>query len=127
MPTLVDLERTCPSHPSQWEARTPDGGWVYIRYRWSILSWGSGISLDRAVENSYAHESRLNTEHDYDGEMWTLEMLHWLPYLWPDWKPLSVKFKSSNGTYTLDELNHLMGDDLQIEAIEQILRQSTGE
>ena len=104
MPSLVDLTMTCASVPSQWEARTPDGGWIYIKYRDSSLSWGSGISLEHAVRNSDCHKERLNDEHAYDGEMSTFEMLHWLEYLWPVWHPLSVKFKGRSRLFTLPEM-----------------------
>lgn len=36
------LKKTCESHPAQWEGIASDGDWVYIRYRFGILSIGKG-------------------------------------------------------------------------------------
>lgn len=32
--TIVKIEMTCDGCPSQWEAETSDGKYVYMRYRW---------------------------------------------------------------------------------------------
>lgn len=40
---------TCGACPSQWEGRTTDGEYVYIRFRWGFLSAGIGPSLDDAI------------------------------------------------------------------------------
>ena len=34
---IVSLEQTCSACPSQWDAQTSDGRYVYIRYRWGML------------------------------------------------------------------------------------------
>lgn len=31
------IDQTCPACPSQWEAETIDGRFVYVRYRWGTL------------------------------------------------------------------------------------------
>lgn len=50
---LVDLAQTCGACPSQWEARTtPDGRYVYIRYRHGWLTVGVGANDDDAVDQS---------------------------------------------------------------------------
>lgn len=38
MTTITKLEQTCAACPSQWEGKTSDGDYVYIRYRWGYLS-----------------------------------------------------------------------------------------
>ena len=49
MITVADLKQTCESCPSQWEGRTDDGQFIYIRYRWGSLEYGIGESLRKAV------------------------------------------------------------------------------
>jgi hypothetical protein len=65
---IVSLCQTCKSHPAQWSAQVEDGRWLYIRYRWGILSmsWATPdaddpTALDRIV--SLWHGG------DYDGEI----------------------------------------------------------
>jgi hypothetical protein len=51
-PTRVSkLTQTCERDPSQWEGRTFDGLFVYVRYRWGWLSIGSGTTAVQAVTN----------------------------------------------------------------------------
>jgi len=45
------LIRTCERSPSQWEAQTADGRYLYVRYRWGCLEIGMGVSMDAAVAN----------------------------------------------------------------------------
>jgi hypothetical protein len=47
--TVVELEQTCGACPSQWEGRTDDGRYVYIRYRWGFLRLGVGYTFWAAV------------------------------------------------------------------------------
>jgi len=42
--------QTCEACPSQWEAKTSDGRFLYIRFRWGCLTIGSGATIDEAVE-----------------------------------------------------------------------------
>lgn len=35
---IINLIKTCPACPAQWEGTTSDGRMIYIRYRWSFLS-----------------------------------------------------------------------------------------
>jgi hypothetical protein len=46
------LVRTCERSPSQWEAKTEDGLYLYVRYRWGHLEIGIGLSIDDAIDNS---------------------------------------------------------------------------
>lgn len=48
---ITELTRTCEACPSQWEGRTADGDYVYIRYRWGTLSVGIGNSIDSAIDD----------------------------------------------------------------------------
>lgn len=49
-PIVVDdIEMTCEACPSQWEGRTRDGRFVYVRYRWGGLQVGFGATLDDAI------------------------------------------------------------------------------
>jgi hypothetical protein len=45
------LTQTCEQNPAQWEGRTVDGLFIYVRYRWGWLSIGSGATAAEAVEN----------------------------------------------------------------------------
>jgi hypothetical protein len=36
--TVTSLEQTCGACPSQWEGRTIDGDYLYIRYRFGTLT-----------------------------------------------------------------------------------------
>ena len=49
---LTELEQTCGMYPSQWEGKTTDGRFVYIRYRHGELSVGVGVDQDDAVYSS---------------------------------------------------------------------------
>jgi hypothetical protein len=49
---VVNLTMTCPACPSQWEAECIDGGYFNARYRWCTLEFGTGKTLDAAVENA---------------------------------------------------------------------------
>ena len=43
------LIRTCERSPSQWEAKTADGQYLYVRYRWGCLEIGMGVSMGAAI------------------------------------------------------------------------------
>ena len=50
--TLTTLIRTCNSCPSQWEGKSCDGRYVYVRYRWGTLSIGIGKSREESIKRS---------------------------------------------------------------------------
>jgi len=47
--TVSHIERTCEASPSQWEGKTNDGQWVYVRYRWGSLTVSIGDTASNAV------------------------------------------------------------------------------
>ncbi|PZP48572.1 MAG: hypothetical protein DI601_00350 [Azospirillum brasilense] len=49
--TLVHIRQTCVACPSQWDALSDHGDFIYIRYRSGYLGWGIGSSPDAAAEN----------------------------------------------------------------------------
>lgn len=49
VPTLQSLEKTCTACPAQWEGELSDGTFVYIRYRYGVLSIGFGQTPDEAA------------------------------------------------------------------------------
>ena len=49
MIVVNELELTCSACPAQWEGRTNDGRWVYVRYRSGFLQVGVGDTLSEAV------------------------------------------------------------------------------
>jgi hypothetical protein len=61
---IRDLVMTCQYCPSQWEARTFDDKFVYIRYRWGTLS----LEIDDKTIKT------INCGDDLDGVMSTEEM-----------------------------------------------------
>lgn len=66
MITVQTLTQTCPASPSQWEGRTTEGRWVYVRYRWGWLQVGFGATFDEAVRDQTI-ERQLGD--GYDGEL----------------------------------------------------------
>lgn len=51
---IVKLEMTCGACPSQWDAETDQGKYVYIRYRYGYLSASvSGETLTKDVYGEY--------------------------------------------------------------------------
>ena len=72
---VTGLKCTCWPCPSQWEARTEDGRFVYIRYRWGELHVGSGSTLEGAVEDAAQSPAVYESENVWDGDMGTEEML----------------------------------------------------
>jgi len=48
---VTTLIRTGERSPSQWEAKTADGRYLYVRYRWGCLEIGIGVSMDEAIAN----------------------------------------------------------------------------
>jgi hypothetical protein len=97
MITVTSLIQTCESCPSQWEGRTNDGRYVYVRYRWGYLSIGIGQTFREAVSRRTADGQNIGPREfgksigdSYDGEM-TLEQLksHTAgEFIWPDKAPI---------------------------------------
>ena len=75
---IVELVKTCEACPSQWDARTPDGKYIYIRYRYGNLWMGVGDTEQDAVLNSEVTRQGIGNEHD--GLMDTKRMLRLLNF-----------------------------------------------
>jgi len=69
------LIKTCEACPSQWEGQLDDDLYLYIRYRWGVLSVGIGETLDEAIGNRNFLEKVGDT---FDGVMSTSTMLSYL-------------------------------------------------
>ncbi|MFF3884068.1 hypothetical protein [Streptomyces sp. NPDC001914] len=68
---LARVERTVSSHPSQWNAWTPEGQYLYLRYRHGIGTVDAHDSEDSSTW-TYSPERRLaafDTGQTYDGEI----------------------------------------------------------
>ncbi|MFC1436604.1 hypothetical protein ACEZDB_38825 [Streptacidiphilus sp. N1-3] len=52
---LTRVVQTCSSHPSQWDAWTADGRYVYLRYRHGVgrVEWHSGPEDDADTSDSW--------------------------------------------------------------------------
>ena len=53
---VTELRQTCNMCPSQWEGRTDDGQYIYVRYRHGYLSVSVGPTVDAAVCGSVVFE-----------------------------------------------------------------------
>jgi len=62
-PVVVELEQTCDGCPAQWQGRTADGRYVYVRYRWGWLQVGFGATFDEAIGDETILE-RLGGSYD---------------------------------------------------------------
>jgi len=52
---ITELKMTCTACPTQYEGRTVDGEYIYIRYRWGVLTLGIGNNINEAVSNRIIH------------------------------------------------------------------------
>ena len=58
---VVEIKKTCERSPSQWEGKTDDGRFVYVRFRWGHLRVSLGATLDDAIDTEPAiFERQLN-------------------------------------------------------------------
>jgi hypothetical protein len=48
---ITEIIQTCGACPAQWEGKTADGRYVYIRYRHGVGRIGFGATLDDAVDD----------------------------------------------------------------------------
>lgn len=70
MRKVVELVKTCEACPAQWEGKTDDGKFVYVRYRHGGLSIGFGRTISRAIFASHlAMNDKFQLDGKYDGEM----------------------------------------------------------
>ena len=78
---LIDsLEMTCSDCPSQWNAKTASGRYVYIRYRHGVLKVYVANSESELFDGdlfNYDSKCILNIEpnHDSDGSMTNEELV----------------------------------------------------
>lgn len=70
---IVNLKMTCWACPSQWEGQLLDGSYIYIRYRYGILSYGIGSTPDEAVSS---RTWSITVGDSLDGSMNLEEMLN---------------------------------------------------
>ena len=69
---LKELKQTCFACPSQWEGRTTDGRFVYVRFRHGRLSVGIANTFFEAIRQ----EDYVDMHGDHlDGFITTEEML----------------------------------------------------
>lgn len=69
---IVELEQTCDSYPSQWEGRSDDGRYVYIRYRFGELLFGVHDQEELAI---LLADTVGICDGMFDGELSTSEMM----------------------------------------------------
>jgi hypothetical protein len=56
MIVVTEIGQTCHACPSQWEGRTDDGDYIYVRFRWGFLAIGKGPTIEDAIDNAYKQE-----------------------------------------------------------------------
>lgn len=71
---VSEVEMTCGAFPSQWEGRTVDGRYVYVRYRYGQLRVSVGDTLENAILGDEAVVS-LAHGHGYAGVMTYSELV----------------------------------------------------
>lgn len=81
---VTELKKTCNACPAQWEGRTSDGRWVYVRYRWGGLRIGFGADLKEAVRDDDSFYLDIGDDMDgcLTGEQLREATRH-LPVVWP--------------------------------------------
>ena len=70
---LVSLVRTCPACPSQWDAQTVEGKYLYIRYRFGHLTVDEADTPEEAVNGTCIFSEDWGGY--WNGEMTDEEML----------------------------------------------------
>lgn len=81
---VVELRQTCGACPSQWEGRTDDGKWVYVRYRfgWLSVRVGEGEDVRSAVNGDEVFGKACGGE--LDGWMGLADLILHTPEIeWP--------------------------------------------
>lgn len=84
---IVEIYQTCNVAPSQWDAWTDEGEYIYIRHRWGILTISRGAVLNVVLEIepdssttsflSYADlVKELATELDFSSAHWLTDEEH---------------------------------------------------
>ena len=75
METIIikELKQTCDGCPSQWEGKTDDGKYVYIRYRYGWLSF--------CIGSVYGEVLGLSVGNSMDGCMTEEELATYLGHL----------------------------------------------
>jgi len=81
---VIELRNTCVACPAQWEGRTEDGKWVYVRYRWGWLSVcvGEGKDVSAAIRGDEVFGKDCGAA--LDGDMTFQELVQHTPGIhWP--------------------------------------------
>src|SRR5436305_1697328 len=63
---ISEIRRTCFACPSQWEGKS-ESGYVYIRFRWGILSIRAGSTIKDAIAGPTIFD--WHDTDDYNGFM----------------------------------------------------------
>lgn len=53
---IVKITQTLPAFPSQWDAWTDEGKYIYIRYRWGYLRLSEGVQGETIYSAEFGHE-----------------------------------------------------------------------
>jgi hypothetical protein len=53
---VTELTQTCGACPTQWEGRTADDHYIYVRFRWGALRIGIGATDAAAVDNAMGNQ-----------------------------------------------------------------------
>lgn len=83
---VVELEKTCEAVPAQWEGKTDDGRFVYVRYRYGWLAVSFGETMDEAVDGRTCTPFHAHVGGQFDGHMTESELAEHTRGVveWPD-------------------------------------------
>lgn len=93
---VIELWHTCSACPSQWEGKTADGQYIYVRYRWGHLTIGTGKTFAVAVFENNIFDK--NFQDGFDGYMPYEELIE-ATKAKVEWPPVSEVKARLGGVY----------------------------
>lgn len=94
---VTSLTQACGACPAQWEGRTEDGRWIYVRYRWGALQIGVGDTIEQAIDRDDDASYYRELGDGFDGFLTLAELREATNGVF-EW-PASAEFGSSSARY----------------------------
>lgn len=109
---VVELFQTCNACPAQWEGKTADGDYIYVRYRWGFLGIGLGKTFAEAVRGGVDVWAKQHGD-SLDGYLPYEEMVDLTKGVvdWP--KPDEVQHRVGGGYYQ-DSIEEKQGEKTSV-------------
>jgi len=108
---VVELYRTCQACPSQWEGKTSDDNYIYVRYRWGHLTIGVAKSFPAAIWGNNIVDTQIGD--GLDGVLPYEELIE-LTKDEVEWLPLDKVQDSIGGVYK-DEFEKEQGEETSVQ------------